>query len=96
VSFLLAFVAVVLGVVAVTRTKAMASLQHRVSELENDLTDLRRRFNVLRREVAPQEAAPAPQPPPEPAPAPVPVAIAPPAPPVAISRPAPQPAPRIL
>jgi uncharacterized membrane protein len=60
VSFLLAFVALVLAVVALTRVKATASLQQRVSELENDLTDLRRRFNVLRREVAPQEPAEAP------------------------------------
>ncbi|HJQ96777.1 MAG TPA: DUF2339 domain-containing protein, partial [Candidatus Polarisedimenticolaceae bacterium] len=75
-SFLLAFVGLVLAVVALTRTKALASLQQRVSELENDQTDLRRRFNTLRREAAPQEV-----PAPSPASAPVPAAIERPAPP---------------
>jgi uncharacterized membrane protein len=62
VSFLLALVALVLAVVALTRTNALATLQRRVSALELDLTDLRRRFNALRREGAPAELAPAPVP----------------------------------
>jgi uncharacterized membrane protein len=68
-SFLFALVAVILAIVALSRTGAIGSLERRVAMLEADLTDLRRRFRELQRgpAVAPM---PAPTPPPPPTPAP--------------------------